>query len=100
MVRWPGKIESGRVSDLTFFQPDIFPTIAELVGAKAPEDLDGMSILPELLGEQATGREQEKHASLYWEYGQQTAVANRTNEGHSPSSQRRVGTLRLSSDPK
>ncbi|MDP6118175.1 MAG: sulfatase-like hydrolase/transferase [Planctomycetota bacterium] len=74
LARWPGKIKSGQVSDLIFYQPDVLPTLAELTGAKAPSDIDGISILPELLGEKATGRKQEKHEMLYWEYGRQTAV--------------------------
>lgn len=69
LVRWPGKIEAGRVSDFIFFQPDMFKTIAELTGAPAPDDLDGISILPEILGKQ-----QLPHDMLYWEFGSQTAV--------------------------
>jgi len=74
IARWPGKIAPGRVSDLVWYQPDVFPTVAELTGAEPPEDLDGMSIVPELLGEDAAGREQPQHEFLYWEYGRQTAV--------------------------
>ncbi len=74
IVRWPEKIAAGRVSDLTFYQPDVLPTLAELTGAKTPADVDGLSILPELLGAEAAGREQQKHEFLYWEYGSQTAV--------------------------
>ena len=50
------------------------PTLAELTGAKVPADIDGLSILPELLGEKATGRKQQQHKFLYWEYQGQTAV--------------------------
>lgn len=74
IVRWPGKIEAGRVSDLVWYQPDILPTLAELTQATVPDDIDGISILPELLGEAAVGREQEQHEYLYWEYGVQRAV--------------------------
>jgi arylsulfatase A-like enzyme len=74
IVRWPGKVPSGRVSDLLFYQPDMLPTLAELTGAKPPADIDGLSILPELLGSRATGRKQQKHEFLYWEYRQQVAV--------------------------
>ena len=74
IVRWPGKIHPNQVSDLVWFQPDIFPTLAELTEAKPPADLDGISILPEILGEDAVGRKQEKHEFLYWEFGQQTAI--------------------------
>ncbi len=74
IVRWPGRIEPGRVSDLLFYQPDVLPTIAELTETKPPADIDGLSILPELLGAKATGREQEQHDFLYWEFRSQVAV--------------------------
>ncbi len=71
---WPGKVRGGRASDLLWYFPDVMPTLAELAGAKAPGDLDGMSIVPELLGEQAAGRKQQTHEYLYWELSGQTAV--------------------------
>ncbi len=70
LVRWPGKIEAGQVSDLVFYQPDVLPTLAKLTGAKAPDDIDGLSFLPTLLGQ----GQQKKHDMLYWEYRDQTAV--------------------------
>ncbi|MEZ6124710.1 MAG: sulfatase-like hydrolase/transferase [Planctomycetaceae bacterium] len=73
IVRWPGKIQAGRVSDHLCYQPDILATLAELTAASPPEN-DGLSILPELLGSEATGTTQAKHEFLYWEFGQQTAV--------------------------
>ncbi|MBL7043096.1 MAG: sulfatase-like hydrolase/transferase [Pirellulaceae bacterium] len=74
IARWPGRIEAGRVSELLWYFPDVLPTCAELTGAEAPEDIDGISIVPELLGEKAAGRKQEQHEYLYWELGQQIAV--------------------------
>jgi len=74
IVRWPGKVKQGVVSDLVFYQPDIFPTLSELAGAKTPSDVDGLSILPEILGAETVGRKQEQHEFLYWEYGSQVAV--------------------------
>jgi hypothetical protein len=74
MANWPGKIPGQRVSDLLWYFPDVMPTLAELAGVKVPEDIDGMSIVPELLGEQAAGRKQPQHDYLYWEIGGQTAV--------------------------
>jgi hypothetical protein len=50
------------------------PTIAELAGVQAPSDIDGMSIVPELLGESVAGRKQAQHEYLYWELGSQVAV--------------------------
>ena len=67
IVRWPGHIEAGRVSDLLWYFPDVMPTIAEVTGTKAPANIDGMSILPELIGEAAAGRKQKDHEYLYWE---------------------------------
>jgi len=74
IVRWPGSIKPRRVSDLLFYQPDVLPMLAELTGAEAPADIDGLSFLPELIGQQAAGRKQQKHKFLYWEYGSQVAV--------------------------
>ncbi len=67
IARWPGKIPPGRKSDHVGYFPDIMPTIAEVTGAKAPADLNGISILPELIGETAAGRKQAQHEYLYWE---------------------------------
>ena len=74
IARWPKRIEAGRVSDLLWYFPDVLPTVAELTGAKAPDDIDGLSIVPDLIGEKLAGRKQPQHEFLYWELGQQTAV--------------------------
>jgi arylsulfatase A-like enzyme len=74
IVRWPGKIAPGSTSDLLWYFPDVMPTVAEITGAQAPADTDGISILPTLLGEKAAGRKQQQHEYLYWELGQKTAV--------------------------
>ena len=74
IVRWPSKIAPGTTSDLLFNQVDILPTLADLTGAQAPSDIDGLSILPELIGPQQAGRPQEQHLFLYWEHGSQTAI--------------------------
>ncbi len=74
IARWPEHIAPGRVSDLLWYFPDVLPTFAELAGADAPRDIDGISIVPELLGEAAAGRRQVTHEYLYWELGQQKAV--------------------------
>lgn len=74
IVRWPGKIKAGQVSDLLFYQPDVLPTLAELTGATPPDDIDGISILPTLLGNEADCCQPMTHDYLYWEFGPQTAV--------------------------
>jgi arylsulfatase A-like enzyme len=77
-ARWPGKIESGSVTDHLGYFPDLLPTIAEVTGAEAPSDLDGISLVPELIGEAAAGRKQAQHDYLYWEFGDWTAI----RQGH------------------
>ncbi len=56
IVRWPGKISKGKVSDEIFADLDWYPTIAEFAGAKAliPSDrpMDGFSQADFLLGKQ------------------------------------------------
>jgi arylsulfatase A-like enzyme len=71
IVRWPEKIKAGRASDLMLYHPDVLPTLAELTGATPPADIDGLSFLPELLGERD---KQQKHEFLYWEFRSQVAV--------------------------
>ena len=74
VARWPGRIAPGRVSNHLWCFPDILPTIAELCGAPLPPDIDGLSLVPELLGAAAAGRPQAQHKYLYWEFVGQVAV--------------------------
>jgi len=74
LVRWPGKIKVGVVSDFLWYFPDVMPTLAELAGVKPPDNIDGISIVPTLLGENVVGRKQKNHKFLYWEHGSQVAV--------------------------
>lgn len=64
MARWPGKIKPGTISDHLGYFPDILPTFAEIARAKTPDNINGISILPELLGK----KNQKDHECLYWEY--------------------------------
>ena len=66
---WPGVIEPGHVTDHQTYFPDMLPTFAELGGADnyVPDDLDGISIVPVLLGAEKAGREPEVHPFLYFE---------------------------------
>ena len=62
IARWPGKCPAGVVSDFVWSQVDFMPTAAEMAGIEPPKNLDGMSVLPTLLG-----RKQKPHEFLYWE---------------------------------
>ncbi|MDP6634924.1 MAG: sulfatase-like hydrolase/transferase [Phycisphaerae bacterium] len=74
IVHWPGHIKPARVSDLLWYFPDVLPTLAELAGGEPPKDIDGISIVPELIGEKAAKRKQKLHQYLYWEISRQKAV--------------------------
>jgi arylsulfatase A-like enzyme len=64
VVRWPGSVPSGRVSDYPWAFWDFLPTAAELAGAKVPDgvQVDGLSIVSALTGGVGPQRE-----SFYWE---------------------------------
>jgi len=68
IVRWPGRVEAGSVSDHISAFWDFLPSCAELAGLKVPEDIDGISMVPTLLGR---GAQQKKHRWLYWEFHEQ-----------------------------
>lgn len=52
MIRWPGQISPGSISDYAGLNFDLFPTFLELAGAKPSTDLDAVSLLPILKGGQ------------------------------------------------
>ena len=54
MARWPAAVAGGTRSDFAWAFWDVMPTLAELAGvdtAQLPADLDGVSIVPTLLGQ-------------------------------------------------
>lgn len=63
VVRWPGKVPAGNVSDAPWYYADVLPTLADLAGVKAPENIDGVSVLPTLLGK----RQNLSERFMYWE---------------------------------
>jgi arylsulfatase A-like enzyme len=62
LARWPGKVPAGKVSGFPTAFWDFLPTAASIAGVKAPNGIDGISILPTL-----QGRQQKPHPYLYWE---------------------------------
>ncbi len=63
IVNWPGTIKPGRQTDHISAFWDVLPTLAELTNQEIPSGSDGISFLPELLG-----NAQAKHNHLYWEF--------------------------------
>jgi arylsulfatase len=70
IARWPGRIKPGSESGHVAAFWDFLPTCAELVGAQPPQGIDGISLLPTLLGQS----DQKKHEYLYWELNGQQGV--------------------------
>ncbi|MDT8402047.1 MAG: sulfatase-like hydrolase/transferase, partial [Bacteroidales bacterium] len=64
IASWPGMIKGGSATDHVSAFWDIMPTLAEIAGTRSPENIDGLSFLPILLGK----NDQQKHDYLYWEF--------------------------------
>jgi arylsulfatase len=101
IARWPGQIKAGATSMLPTAFWDMLPTFCDVAGVPAPKDIDGVSLLPTLLGKGG----QRRSEFLYWEfpgYGGQQAVragkwkAVRQNLGKGASS---VELYDLDADP-
>lgn len=60
---WLGKIKAGSQTEHVSAFWDVMPTVAEIIGTKAPKNIDGISFLPTLIG-----GEQPDHEYLYWEF--------------------------------
>jgi arylsulfatase len=63
IVSWPAEIKNSFESDHISAFWDIMPTLTEIAGTMTPDNNDGISFLPELLGQK-----QNKHDHLYWEF--------------------------------
>jgi arylsulfatase A-like enzyme len=74
VVRWPGAIPAGQVSDQIATSMDIYPTFAALAGADLPDDraIDGKNIWPLLSGEE--GARSPHDAFFYYHRGMLRAV--------------------------
>ena len=68
IARWPGKIEAGSGTDHISAFWDFLPTCCDLAGVVPPEDINGLSMLPTLLGQPG---KQRQHRFLYWEFHEQ-----------------------------
>ncbi len=64
IVSWPGTIEAGKESDAAWSFADVLPTLAALAGEKPPEGIDGVNVLPSLMGK----KQKLDGRFLYWEF--------------------------------
>lgn len=65
MVKWPGRIAPGSVSDEVVTSVDFFPTLIELAGGTLPKGqvFDGKSLIPELMG-----ISKNNNRAIFWHY--------------------------------
>lgn len=66
IARWSGKVQPGSICNVPIISVDLYPTLLELSGAEAPRDqpLDGLSILPLILGK----TDKLDRDSIYWHF--------------------------------
>jgi arylsulfatase A-like enzyme len=63
LARWTGRIPKGRVDSTPWSFCDVLPTLCEAAGVRPPAGIDGVSMLPTLLGQP----QERKPDWLYWE---------------------------------
>lgn len=63
IVKWPGKVPAGTVSDQVWAFWDFLPTAAEIAGIPPPPGIDGIGMRNALIG-----KPQRNHETLYWEF--------------------------------
>ncbi len=64
IARWPDTIQPDTTSDQPWYFADVLPTLADLAGAKKPKGIDGISVLPTLMGK----KQNLKDRYFYWEF--------------------------------
>jgi arylsulfatase len=64
IASWPGKIKPGTQTNHASAFWDVLPTLCDVAGVPAPEDIDGISYLPAMTGASS----QKQHDYLYWEF--------------------------------
>lgn len=64
IVEWPGKIKAGSISNMISATIDMMPTLCDLLKIQSPKNINGISMLPEILGKE----QKHQHNYLYFEY--------------------------------
>ncbi|QBG45928.1 sulfatase [Verrucomicrobia bacterium S94] len=70
VVAWPSKLPRGRTYDYPMITLDLIPTFVKAGGGEPAENLDGVDMMPYLLGEK-TGR---PHQTLHWKMETRAAI--------------------------
>ncbi|MBI2925031.1 MAG: sulfatase [Verrucomicrobia bacterium] len=78
LMRWPGRIPRGRVSDTPYMTIDLLPTVAKLVGAPLPaHKIDGLDVWPIIAGQRGATN---PHAAYFFYYNQGELQALRSGD--------------------
>ncbi|MCB0639505.1 MAG: sulfatase-like hydrolase/transferase, partial [Lewinella sp.] len=75
IVRYPGQVAAGEVSDYPWTFADVLPTLCALAGVEPPTNIDGQNLCPLLAGNVAAAPPADR--TLYWEFherGYQQAI--------------------------
>ena len=91
IASWPDKISPGTKTNHISAFWDVMPTLCEIAKIDIPKDIDGISMLPTLLGEEG----QEEHDVLYWELGRNQAVRMGKWKGVRKNGIEELGTIEL-----
>ncbi|MDZ4405355.1 sulfatase-like hydrolase/transferase [Prosthecobacter sp.] len=69
-VSWPGQLPAGKTYDYPVSAMDVLPTACAIANAKQPDGIEGVNLLPHLIGEKAAA----PHETLAWRFGPQKAI--------------------------
>jgi arylsulfatase A-like enzyme len=70
LIQWKGKLPAGKTYDQPVIQLDLHSTALAAAGGKIEAKLDGVNLLPHLLGE----KNSPPHEALFWRFGPQMAI--------------------------
>ncbi len=92
IIRWPGRVRAGTVSDELASTMDLLPTLAFLAGARPPSDriIDGCDIRPLLFGEAGFKSRYDEVGFFYYHMGQLQAVRSGPWKLYLPLEKKRV----------
>lgn len=94
LMKWPGKVPAGKVTDEFLTSLEILPTLLAATGTPAPDGLklDGFDLLPVLRGETPSPRKE-----MFWQ--RRSDVAARVGPYKWVQSAKGQGLFNLSTDP-
>ncbi len=74
LLRWDGRVPAGIVEDRPVISLDVLATAISAAGIPAPNNLDGVNLLPYLVKANQASPSSAIHQELYWRVGTQAAL--------------------------